>query len=220
MSSDQKLDLGTEKLQRSESGQNSEGKDLSAGEQPQSSQAEEKPATMTQVSEFGELFKQHSRLVEDTLKSIVDILEKRLQYDKTKEDAFDRLYQDLDHYKKNFMFDVAKPILMDLILLYDRIQSILISIDDKTSLKALQASLVTIGDEVIEILNRRDVSLIENAPSVFDSGYQRAVGKGKAETEQDNNRVEKVIRRGFRVGDRVLRPEEVIVKRFERDNNA
>ena len=55
------------------------------------------------------------------LSSLKRTVEDRLSYDKAKEEAFDRLYADLENLKKNAAFEQIRPLYMDLILLFDRI---------------------------------------------------------------------------------------------------
>ena len=82
------------------------------------------------------------------------------------------------------------------------------------------AFLGTIRDELLEVLYRRDVAPIHHASMTFDSSVQQAIGTEPAASAEDNNLVARVIRRGFRHGERVLRPEEVIVKRYRQEVKA
>ncbi len=139
----------------------------------------------------------------------------RLSYDKAKEEAFDRLYVELDEMKKNVAFDQARPLYLDLILLFDRIQNVRIDSGlASPATPALTTLVKTLSDELLEILSRREVEIIQTASPKFDPISQRAVGTELAPTEAENNEIARVVRKGFRFRDRVVRAEEVIVKKY------
>jgi molecular chaperone GrpE (heat shock protein) len=50
--------------------------------------------------------------------------------------------------------------------------------------------------------------------SALDCNHQRAIGVEDVTDPSQHQHVAKVVRRGFWLGSRVLRPEEVIVRRF------
>jgi molecular chaperone GrpE len=146
------------------------------------------------------------------LDDLAGLVRSRLSYDQTKEQAFDRLYAELDALKKNAALDSIKPLLLDLILLYDRMEharQIAADAQGILSTEILQSFI----HELLEVLYRRDVSLIEAGPSSFDYNQQKAVGVVDVTDPAEHQRIHQVVRRGFRLGERTLRPEEVIVCR-------
>jgi molecular chaperone GrpE len=139
----------------------------------------------------------------------------RLSYDRAKEEAFDRLYAELDALKKNAAFDQVRPLYLDLILLFDRIENICIDSGAASPATPTITTLVkTLSDELLEILSRREVEIIQTASPKFDPITQRAVGTELAPTEAENNEIARVVRKGFRFRDRIVRAEEVIVKKY------
>lgn len=147
---------------------------------------------------------------------IKTVMEKRLSYDQTKETAFDQLYKELDELKKNTEFERNRSIYMDLILLYDRIENIRLNLSGASdqSSDSSGALLSSLSDEVIEILYRRGIEAIVTDPTVFDKAIQQAIGTEPAASESENNQVARVVRKGFRYQDRILRAEEVIIKKY------
>lgn len=147
-------------------------------------------------------------------------IETRLNYDRTKEEAFEHLYDELKNLKGDASFDNLKPLYLDLILLFDRIDTISESISNQT--KNLSANeinfgeiLQTLREEVLEILYRRGIETLskKNEPK-FNPEYQRAIGTEATNIESENNQVVSVIRQGFKYEKRLLRAEEVIVQKF------
>lgn len=185
------------------------------------------------------------------LASIKAIIEKRLSYDKTKEEAFERLYAELEGFKRDSTFEYMRPFYLDLILFFDRIENIQQSMQElnpinkklskllqnlndeflenqkiSNALSTLQNELPgnkkflhilkTLSEELVEILYRRDVEIIRTDSSVFDPTVQKAIGTEITEVETENKHIAKVVRKGFKFRERILRPEEVIVKKYKK----
>lgn len=151
-------------------------------------------------------------LLRGQLDDLASLVRSRLSYDQTKEQAFDRLYTELDALKRNAALDSIKPLLLDLILLYDRMEharQLAADAQGPLSTEILQSFI----HELLEVLYRREVSLIEAGPSSFDYNQQKAIGVVDVTDPAEHQRVHKVVRRGFRLGERTLRAEEVIVCR-------
>ncbi|MBV9929094.1 MAG: nucleotide exchange factor GrpE [Acidobacteria bacterium] len=141
-------------------------------------------------------------------------IEGRLRYDKAKEEAFERLYAELDEMKRNSAFEQARPLYTDLILLFDRIEGARQELArDGSEAPAVLPLLETLSEELLEVLARREVEVLRTSAE-FDPSLQRAVGTQPAPDEAGNNGVARVLRRGFRYRDRILRPEEVIVMKY------
>ena len=140
----------------------------------------------------------------------------RLRYDKAKERAFERLYAELDELKRDSAFNQLRPLYTDLILLFDRIDNLLESPhhDDVPPADYLN-TLKTFRDELRELLYRRGVEIIRTNQPKFDSAWQRAVGTVDTIHDQEDGHVARVVRKGFAAEERLIRPEEVIVKRFK-----
>jgi molecular chaperone GrpE len=156
------------------------------------------------------------------LKDLTDVFNARLLYDRAKEEAFERLYSDLDQLKKNAAQDNIKPLLLDLILLYDRMDH---AHREAASTDGADGSIVirivkSFIDELLEVLYRRDVGLIEVLSPAFDPSQQRAIGVEIVEDPAQNQRVATIVRRGFWLGSRILRPEDVIVRRYVKPTTA
>ena len=158
--------------------------------------------------------------LEAQLESLNHIFEQRLTYDKEKEKAFDLLYSELQSLKENSAFDSVKPLYFDLILLLDRVENIKESITDEkfsTQSNTMKDILQTVIEEVLEILFRQEVEVMKTAPGMlFDPSQQKAIQIQETSVESENNKVFSIIRHGFRYGNRILRPEEVIVSKYHR----
>jgi molecular chaperone GrpE len=134
------------------------------------------------------------------------VLGERSQYDATKEEAFRQLYEDLDRFRALASAAQHKPVLIDIILLLDRVE------------QGLEAQpqdnfIASIRDELSEILARRGVSAMSTPEARFDPQRQRAVGTRPTGDESAHNTIAEIARAGYECDGEVLRATEVVVYR-------
>ena len=129
--------------------------------------------------------------------------------------AFDHLYEELRQYKEDFIFQAEKPLLLDLLLFYDSVNWFQQSLINKEmSPDVIADSFQYIIDELLEVLYRRDVLPMEAADR-FSRETQKVVKTVTATAKAEDYEIHQVLKRGFTRGGRVLRAEEVVVKRFQ-----
>lgn len=151
-----------------------------------------------------------STLILDELAQIRKIIEGQLSCDQRKDEAFERLYQELDAVKRNKVFEDYRPLFIDLILLYDRLQAA------KADSESIGIDVLeSLQSELKEILSRREIKSMENAPDVFDPVTQRAVSIESVQSVEHDGKVIRVLREGFAYKGTVLRPQEVVVGRYQ-----
>ena len=127
--------------------------------------------------------------------------------------AFDVLYEELKLYRENFLEEAEKPLLLDLLLFYDSMNWFRSAMDDQENSEAvLRDSFQYLLDEFLEILYRRDVNPME-ASEVFDRSRQRAVKVRSTDQAEKNERIARVLKRGFTKGSQILRVEDVEIYR-------
>jgi molecular chaperone GrpE len=168
-----------------------------------------------QGEQFHEITGALARL-ESQLHALCITVEGRLSYDKAKEDAFEKLYVELEELKRNSVFEQLRPLFIDFILLFDRLENVRNEVSGSNGVPKTVGDIVrTVSEELVEILYRREIELVKTTSDLFDPSLQQAIGTEPTTVESENNRVARVIRRGFRYRNRLLRPEEVIVKKQE-----
>ena len=139
----------------------------------------------------------------------------RVSQDAVQQKAFDQLYEELRQYKEDFIYQNEKSLLLDLLLFYDSMNWFQASLIKKEmSPEVVADSFQYLIDELLETLYRRDVLPMEAADK-FDRKTQKVIKTVSADSEQEDYHVHNVLKRGFTRGSRVLRAEEVVVKRFQ-----
>ena len=149
------------------------------------------------------------------LTELTELIHTQTQQDNAQKQAFDLLYSELEHYKKDFIFQAEKPLLLDLLLFFDSLSWFKQSLLDQTSSReVLSESFQYLIDEFLELLYRRDVSL-QDSPAQFDPKTQRAIQVIPTLNPEQDQAIDKVIKRGFIRAGKVLRPDQVAIHRYQ-----
>lgn len=142
-----------------------------------------------------------------------------------------RLHVRLDEIQRDVYGKLVEPLLKDVVLFYDGNETHISDIggylvdprvmerrDVTNVLRWFEDILKVSRLEYLETLSRGGVTLIEDSTDLFDPSIQRGVGVMRAPSAEEDGKVARVVRRGFRYDNgRVLRPEEVIVFRAEKE---
>ena len=147
---------------------------------------------------------------------------------------FEALHGELKTYKDAFLLEaVLRPVIRDLISLYDDISEIhrqlalaLSSQEQRggmaggalmffETVAAPAKQLEHNRDAILEVLERLDVTLVPPGFGKLDKLSQRAVALEITENPDQDHDVVKVTKRGFLWKERVIRAEEVVIKRLQ-----
>src|SRR3954471_5791647 len=135
---------------------------------------------------------------------------------------FNSLHQELKNYRDNFLREsLQKPFIRDLVVLFDDLTALASQMETASNVgnpgkgavgqwaHNLQNSL----HSLVEVLHRMEVNEIEPKEMV-DLALHRVVSYEPADFAEDDGRIVMRVKRGFVWRDQVLRPEEVVAKRF------
>ncbi|HXM32351.1 MAG TPA: nucleotide exchange factor GrpE [Chthoniobacterales bacterium] len=135
---------------------------------------------------------------------------------------FDSLHDELIKYRDNFLHEsLQKPFIRDLIILFDDLSAISAQLQTaaesgnskRSPFGQWHANLENAVHSLTEILHRMEVTEIEPKEMV-DRAFHRVVSYEPADFAEDEGRIVMRVKRGFLWRDQVLRPEEVVAKRF------
>ena len=165
---------------------------------------------------------------------ISDIHEKVENRNTVNQQLFDALHEELKGYKDAFILEaLQKPLVRDLITLYDDLTQIHRQmVVFKTALDAMPQTsnsgqsvcshLSTVGTNLdhsvhflVEIMARMELTPLEPHKGKLDKALQRAVGVEPAENEVEDSDIASSQKQGFLWRDRIIRPEEVVVKKWK-----
>lgn len=127
---------------------------------------------------------------------------------------FDTLHDELIRYRDNFLHEsLQKPFIRDLLTLFDDLSGI----ENQAAREhggTLQQNVENAIHALVEILHRLDVTEIEPRDRV-ERALHKVMSYEPADYAEDDGRIVMRLRRGFLWRDKVLRPEEVVAKRYE-----
>jgi len=134
---------------------------------------------------------------------------------------FDSLHAELRAYRDNFLHDsLQKPFIHDLVLLFDHLTSLHEQLRTAAQEKGKRSQVCQWRDHLenaiaslVEVLHRLDVKEIEPRETV-DRALHRVVSFEPADYPEEDGRIVMRVRRGFLWRGKLIRPEEVIAKRF------
>jgi molecular chaperone GrpE (heat shock protein) len=134
---------------------------------------------------------------------------------------FDSLHAELLKYRDNFLHEsLQKPFIHDLVHLYDHLTSLWEQLRGAAEEKGKRGNIAQWRDNLenaihslVEILHRFEVKEIEPR-EVFDRTYHRAISYEPADFPEEDGRIVMRVRRGFIWRGKLIRPEEVIVRRY------
>jgi molecular chaperone GrpE (heat shock protein) len=135
---------------------------------------------------------------------------------------FDSLHEELIKYRDNFLHEsLQKPFIRDLLILFDDLSALLSQLQTaneagdgkRRALGQWRDNLENAIHSLTEILHRLEVSEIE-PKEIVDRAFHRVVTYEPADFAEEDGRIVMRVKRGFLWRDQVLRPEEVVAKRF------
>lgn len=162
-----------------------------------------------------------------TLPSLITGLEALLdQKNGVSQRMFDALHEELKDYKDGFLLEsILKPIIRDLVSLYDDLTTIHKQMEEcvvagagagstlSDRLERMDTNLAHHCEFVVEILARLEVTMMPIGSGRLDKQAQRAVAVELVEDPELDMMVVRTVKRGFMWKARVLRAEEVVVNK-------
>jgi molecular chaperone GrpE (heat shock protein) len=134
---------------------------------------------------------------------------------------FDSLHAELLKYRDNFLHEsLQKPFIHDLVYLYDHLNGLCEQLSSAAQEKGKRSRVSQWRDNLenaihslVEILHRFDVREIEPRERV-DRACHRVISYEPADFPEEDGAIVMRVKRGFVWRGKLIRPEEVIAKRF------
>lgn len=150
-----------------------------------------------------------SKLIE-----LVEINNKRSQY---KDEAILRMQKQIGEYEKGIIKSVKETLIRDIILFYDSLTGFYKKFKDEAkSINDFEYEYKLLEDELLDLLYCQNVERInlENNQK-YDRTLQKVVRIEPTNNKNENELIIKKILDGFKWDEKILRKQEVVVKKFE-----
>ncbi|MFF4896549.1 nucleotide exchange factor GrpE [Streptomyces sp. NPDC001068] len=136
------------------------------------------------------------------LAALGDQFRRRLLNDREVRRSVDGLLTELDHARRAAEGRIVQPLLYDVVLIVDRLERQAAQDD------ALTGSVVT---ELSALLEKYGMRRIPVTRGPFNPEAQEAVGAATALSPDQSGEVAEVVRHGYRMDERIVRPQQVRV---------
>ena len=145
--------------------------------------------------------------------------EREVRAEATREKVVDRLHSELQEYKQGLILGILRPVFVDLIQLHDDMGKMgggstlggdpLAEVNPEVD--RLLRVVLGYQQAIEDILYRQGVESYTHDGETFDPRRQRALSTVPTADPALNKKVAARVRKGFQVGDKVIRPEFVTV---------
>lgn len=160
---------------------------------------------------------------------VSNVQEKIDQKQTINQQLFDALHAQMKDYRDGFLLEVMqKPVVRDLIDFFDLFSTLM---DQSAAALAnrrrwegaeeflspfvtLHTNMKHTRETLLELLERMDVTLMPPAGNRLDKHRQRAISVVAAAHADEDMEIHEVLKPGFLWRDRIVRPEEVVVKKW------
>ena len=162
--------------------------------------------------------------VNESLSGLRQLFKDQIARNATQNKMFDAIHREMKEYKENSLLEALhKPIIHNLIGLYDNFDQIESQLDDilnggtadirRDDLSQFKNNLETIGVELKEVLSRLDVKPYEEHLETLNRELHKTLDTKPADTPERDGKVAEVHKIGFYWRKKVFRPEEVTIWR-------
>jgi molecular chaperone GrpE len=123
---------------------------------------------------------------------------------------FDNYRKRVDRDRKDMADRAAESILTEILPIIDDLERALAAPDIREGAEGYRRGVELIHKQLLDLLTRRGVTPIETAGATFDPHLHQAVSSEASAEHQEGEIIEE-FRRGYRLGERLLRPAMVKV---------
>ena len=129
-----------------------------------------------------------------------------------------RAKADFENYKKEekkrfeeFTLLIKMNFILQLLPILDSFERAIANLKDKERKSDWTEGILKIKEQFNDLLKKEGVAEIEAQGKEFNPAYHEAIGEMVVKNAQDKNRVVQVLQKGYKIGERVIRPARVYV---------
>lgn len=153
--------------------------------------------------------------LETNVVELTQLFREKIDRDEAKRELIKTVTTKLQQCEKDFIFEkFQKRMFLDIIQLFDRIEDVR-KYATLPEPEDFNKSLKSFRTEILQILGRQGVRLIENAPKRFDTDFQEAIERKPTSNPEDDDVIIEVMNKGFMYQEVLLRPEMVVVEKYD-----
>jgi molecular chaperone GrpE (heat shock protein) len=147
----------------------------------------------------------------EQLKGLREAFDAKIRYDEASERRIESMSEELAEYRQDFHLKLLRPMLLDLIAMYDDLTQVLAAADCPPM---TSKHLEFFRGSVEQVLARNGVEPFKVDGVMLDRTHQKVVRVTETPNPELDRQVENRLRPGFFMNGKVLRPEWVSVYRY------
>ena len=156
----------------------------------------------------------------DSLSSKLDKISTLIQimssHDSQKEKMIDKLHAELQQHKDGFIFQIIKPLVLDLIYLHDDMGKMIRTYQVKENLnEVLIKSLLNNQESIEEILFKHGFEAYDSEADFFDPKLHYCIESFSTHNIEENKRIKERIKKGFKYEELIIRHECVTIFKYK-----
>lgn len=135
------------------------------------------------------------------------------------QDRLMRLQADFENFRKRTLREKSElfrtaneDLMLEMLPVLDHFEMAMAAVDSAKASDAIAAGVRMVRDQMVAVLGRFGLTTFEAAGQPFDPAVHEAISQMASETVPENG-VLAQTRRGYRLGDKLLRPAQVVVSR-------
>jgi len=148
-----------------------------------------------------------------TMQQLQESFDAKIKYDESKQQTIDSLHAELQAYREGLHFKILRPIIMDLIGMYDDLNKLLAKISPET--EAHHDDLTSFQSSLGDILEKHGVEIYAEAGDTFTAKRQQVVKTVPTNEPVQHELIATRLSKGFSFEDRILRPERVATFKYQ-----
>lgn len=162
--------------------------------------------------------------ITQSLVALQELFDKQIARNQNQTEMFDKLYAEMKDYKESFLLEVLhKPIIHNLIQLYDSFVALESQFDEMCNgnnenmtdaLKQYRKNLENFRYNLEEVLYRMDVVPYTDSSRTLDRQLHKTRKVIPSDDPEQDQKIAEVHKIGFNWRDKVFRPEEVTIFRY------
>lgn len=124
--------------------------------------------------------------------------------------------KEIEEYKKDIIKFANSNLIKDILPVLDGYDMARSNIDQWESVDSnWRMGVEYLFSQLLKILESNNVEIFGNVGDKYDSSLHEAVEIVKVEDEEKNDKIVNVLQRGYKIGEKILRPARVKVGHFE-----
>ena len=159
----------------------------------------------------------------DVLLGLKQKFENKIEFDKHKNELFDKMHKQLEDYQNDAIGASVMPITMDLIILIDTIkknQSYICKKCSEKDYKKLYDLYMGVSQDLEAVLLRQDIEPYTEDNDKINIKRQKVNKVVYTSDEDKNNMVKESVAPGYEKFGRIIRPEKVDIYKYKGKSNG